>query len=386
MWGGSGIGMMNGRRMHRTVGWRIGLTLLVLCAAAPAWGDTVFPGESWEPAEPAALGWSVQRLDRAREKAEEIGAAAVLVVQDGRVVAEWGEPDRRLDVYSIRKSLLSGLYGVYVGADRIDIHRSLEAIGFDDAETPLTPQERQATVRDLLMSRSGIYIESAYETQGMRERRPEREEYAPGEHWYYNNWDFNALGAILGQAVGKGLFEALEKRLAKPLGMQDFRAGDGRYVYAETSEHPAYPLRMTARDLARFGWLYLNRGVWDGERLIPEAWIEESTTPWSPVRSGIGYGYMWWVATGERQYLTDMGPGSWSARGSGRQALLMIPAYRVVIVHQFERTPEQRSPPRRGLHELLQEIMAAAPAPGGAADRPAAMPSTDRPARAGSVP
>lgn len=350
--------------MYRNAGWRVWLAVVALCWCAPLWGDTVYPGERWERADPAALGWSVQQLAQAQEKAEEIGSAAVLVVQKGRVVAEWGEIDRRLDVYSIRKSLLSGLYGVYVGEDRIDIHRTLEEIDFDDAVTPLTEKERQATIRDLLMSRSGVYVESAYETRGMREKRPEREEYPPGEHWYYNNWDFNALGAILTQVTGKGVFEALEERLAEPLGMQDFRAEDGRYVVADTSEHPAYPLRMTARDLARFGWLYLNEGIWDGERLIPDLWIEESTTPWSPVRSGIGFGYMWWVATGNRQYLTDMGPDSYSARGSGRQALLVIPAHRLVIVHQFERTTEQRSPPRRGLHDLLQEIMAAAPAIG----------------------
>lgn len=345
-------------------GWRGWLAVLALGWCAPLWGDTVFPGERWERIDPSAQGWSVQQLTRAREKAVEIGSAAVLIVQDGRIVAEWGEIDRRHDVYSIRKSLLSGLYGVYVGNGRIDIHRTLEEIGFDDAVTPLTSEEKLATIRDLLMSRSGIYIESAYETEGMRESRPVREAHPPGSHWYYNNWDFNALGAILEREAGKGLFEALKEHLAEPIGMQDFRAEDGRYVHAETSEHPAYPLRMTARDLARFGWLYLNEGLWDGERLIPEEWIEESTTPWSPVRSGIGYGYMWWVATGNVQLLTEMGPGSFSARGAGRQAVLVIPAHRLVIVHQFERTAERRSPPRRGLHELLQEIMAAVPATG----------------------
>ena len=338
----------------------------------PLWAGTLYPGEYWQRADPGELGWSEQQLARAQATAEEIGSAAVLVVQGGRVVAEWGDIDRRRDVYSIRKSLLSGLYGIYSGDDRIDIQRTLEEIDFDDAATPLTTRERQATIRDLLMARSGVYIESAYETRQMGEQRPQREEYAPGEHWYYNNWDFNALGAILEQKVGKGVFEALERRLARALGMRDFRVEDGRNVHAEASEHPAYPLRMTARDLARFGWLYLNGGVWDGERLVPEAWIEESTTPWSPVRPGIGYGYMWWVATGDRQYLTDLGPGSYSARGSGGQALLVIPAHQMVIVHQFERTAEQRAPPRRGLHELLQEIMVAAPAMGVAGDEPVA--------------
>lgn len=341
--------------------WRVYvLAAIALCTQSLS-ADSFFPQEHWERVDPAALGWSEAELSEARKTAEEVGSAAVFVVQGGRVVADWGQTSRPLSLYSIRKSLLSGLYGIYVGEGLIDIDQTLADIQFDDAISPLTEFEKKASIRDLLMSRSGIYIEAAYETDGMREKRPERGNYLPGTHWYYNNWDFNALGAILSRITGEDLFFTLEQQLSIPIGMQDFNHYLGRYVYGESSEHPAYPLRMSARDLARFGLLYLRKGLWDGAQLIPESWVEESTRPMSPTHSGIGYGYMWWAATGKKQFLTDMGHGSFSARGAGGQVLIVVPVHQLVIVHLFERTQEKRSPRRRGLHDLIERIMAAAP-------------------------
>jgi CubicO group peptidase (beta-lactamase class C family) len=67
--------------------------------------------------------------------------------------------------------------------------------------------------------------------------------------------------------------------------MEDFTPSDGRYFYEKTSEHPAYPMQFTARDLARFGWLYLNRGKWRDQQVVPAEWVAESTKPyWRPPR------------------------------------------------------------------------------------------------------
>ncbi|MFP4207607.1 MAG: serine hydrolase domain-containing protein [Wenzhouxiangella sp.] len=356
-----------GRHIFQRFFWAGCLVAALALCTHPLSADSVFPQKDWERVDPAILGWSERALNEARKTAEEVGSAAVFVVQEGRVVADWGLTSRPLALYSIRKSLLSGLYGIYVGQGLIDINKSLADIQFDDAITPLTDLEKIASIRDLLMSRSGIYIEAAYETAGMREKRPERGSYLPGTHWYYNNWDFNALGAILARITGEDLFVTIEQRLAIPTGMQDFSHHLGRYVYGESSEHPAYPLRMSARDLARFGLLYLHKGLWDGTQLIPESWVEESTKPMSPTHSGIGYGYMWWAATGKKQFLTDMGHASFSARGAGGQVLIVVPGHQLVIVHLFERSPQRRSPRRRGLHDLIERIMAAAP-PIGAED------------------
>jgi hypothetical protein len=97
-------------------------------------------------------------------------------------------------------------------------------------------------------------------------RRPDRDSHPHGTFWYYNNWDFNALGTIYKQLVGGSVFDSVESRLAQPIGMEDFRSRDGENQLIRASQHPAYMMNMTARDLARFGWLYLNKGNWAGHR------------------------------------------------------------------------------------------------------------------------
>jgi len=155
-----------------------------------------------------------------------------------------------------------------------------------------------ATVGDLLKARSGIYHPALYETPGMAQRRPLRGSHPPGTFWYYNNWDFNALGTIYERATGESIFAAFEHRIARPIGMHDYQSSDGEYFRGADSEHPAYPIRMSARDLARFALLYLHEGSWKGRQIVPSAWIRESTQSYSQVSElgpGQGYGYMWWI-------------------------------------------------------------------------------------------
>ena len=77
--------------------------------------------------------------------------------------------------------------------------------------------------------------------------------------------------------------------------MEDFKASDGRFVFEPVSDYPAYTMRLTARDLARFGWLYLNRGSWNDKPIVPATWADESTRAWSQTEGRLGYGYLWWV-------------------------------------------------------------------------------------------
>lgn len=76
----------------------------------------MFPGNEWvKVADPVKLGWSVERLDQARTYAEAIKSDAVMIVDDGRLIAAWGETSRKYYVASVRKSYLSVLYGFAVG-------------------------------------------------------------------------------------------------------------------------------------------------------------------------------------------------------------------------------------------------------------------------------
>src|SRR6202008_3850881 len=119
----------------------------------------------------------------------------------------------------------------------------------------LTAEEKGATVRDLLMARSGIYHAALYETAAMAAQRPRRFSHKPGSFWHYNNWDFNTLGTIYERAVRSPIFDGFEREIGRPIGMQDYRPADGESVTGPASVYPAYPFKMSARDLARFGLL-----------------------------------------------------------------------------------------------------------------------------------
>ena len=96
----------------------------------------VYPGAEWTWAEsPEALGWSSEKLSEARAYADSIGTAAVMIVEDGIVIDAWGDLTRTYHCHSMRKSLLSALYGIYVGDGIIDITRTLEQLDIDE-KTP----------------------------------------------------------------------------------------------------------------------------------------------------------------------------------------------------------------------------------------------------------
>jgi CubicO group peptidase (beta-lactamase class C family) len=336
------------------------LLLLGPQTAPSAIAEPIFPGKVWERADPAKLGWSLTELRAARDYAREIGSKAVMIVQDGRVVASWGDMSQKVAIHSVRKSLMSALYGIAVAKRQIDLNKTMAELGIDDRPR-LTAKERQATVRNLLMARSGIYHEAAYETKSMKENRPERGSHAPGTFWFYNNWDFNALGTILRNATGEDTFAAVERSFARPLQMQDFTASDGKYVNDKGSEHPAYTMEFTARDLARFGWLYLNQGRWGNRQIVSAEWVAESTRSYSSdARAGIGYGYLWWVSEKDKQFGTMVGPGAFSARGSGGQYIIVVPAHRIVVVHLNDLHSNERLGSKE-MGNLLKRIFAAVP-------------------------
>jgi CubicO group peptidase (beta-lactamase class C family) len=125
--------------------------------------SAVYPGLVWTMADnPESMGWSSAKLDQAHAYADRIGSAAVMVIDDGVIVASWGDITYKYLCHSMRKSLISALYGIYVADGKIDLTRTLSDLGIDDL-TPLTEVEKTATIANLLSARSGVYIEAAGE-------------------------------------------------------------------------------------------------------------------------------------------------------------------------------------------------------------------------------
>lgn len=326
-----------------------------LLAAALAWPALA--------AQAAAAGWNPDRLREADGHAQRLGSSAVLVLHRGQVVHRWGRPELPVNLYSGRKSVASVLLGMEADAGRLALDATLEALGIDDKQ-PLTPVERQATVRQLLMSRSGVYHPAAYETLAAKAERPRRGSQAPGARWYYNNWDFNVLAAVYQRAAGMDLFQGLQQRLAGPLGFEHFvLAEHTKWELESASLYPAYVMQLSATDFAHVGRLMAQGGLWQGQRLLSQAWVEESTQPHSVVPPGwSGYGYMWWVPLKAFDFWARA-PGSvFFASGNHGQLLWVDRGRDIVVVHGTDHRRWLRASPELGqLAPLLERIFAALP-------------------------
>ena len=317
---------------------------LLACTSSPPAQSVrydAFPRAAWEQAENVQeLGWSQTDIAALEPRVRAAGSAAFMIVTRGRIVAAWGDTAKTFWSHSVRKSLLSALIGQAVGEGKIDPARTLAELGIDEKAMPLTVDERRARVIDLLQARSGVYLPAAAEIDAMREARPNRGSHLPGTFWYYNNWDFNALGTIFRQSTGEDLFQAFERRIARPTRMQDYRVEEGVYGVEEPSEHAAFGFRLSARDLARFGLLYLHRGRWADRQVIPEAWVEASVMSYSTtdaqgsLSSKSGYGYMWWIQVNAQAHPELRLPdGSFTASGNGGQRLTVIPPIDTLVVN-----------------------------------------------------
>ncbi|HEY2840154.1 MAG TPA: serine hydrolase, partial [Pirellulales bacterium] len=149
-------------------------------------------------------------------------------------------------------------------------------------------------------------------------------------------------------------------RLADPLEMQDFRIEDCAYVTGADSVYPAYPSRLSARDMARFGLLFLRHGAWQDKQIIPADWVKESTTSYSDAGDRGGYGYLWWVAKdGKHLPGVHLPAGSYSARGAHGHYILIVPALDLVIVHRVDSDVAGREVSAAEFGKLVSLILAA---------------------------
>jgi ankyrin repeat protein len=324
------------------------ILIIILLPSLSSFAQQRHPGEHWKKASrPEALGWSSEKLQLAKEHFEKIGSAAVVIVIDGLILDEWGDTSRQFRAHSMRKSLLNAIFGIHVHEGHIDLEATMGELEIDDNE-PLTASEKQATIRHLLKGRSGIYLPALY--LGGAFNNPPRGSYPPGTFFHYNNWDFNVLGTIFEQETGTKLFEEFKRLIADPLQMEDFSVKDCTYFRGSHSDnintrYPAYPFRISARDLARFGLLYLYNGRWRGKQIVPAKWIRESWTPYS-VYNGTKtlYGYTNW-----RMYL----------KGINVHRLYVVPWENLIIVHRVNSDLPIQRPSVEEVDRLLALILEA---------------------------
>jgi CubicO group peptidase (beta-lactamase class C family) len=259
---------------------------------------------------------------------------AAQICHAGKALVEIGDISWPVDVHSMRKSILSALIGQACERGEIDLHTTLGELAIDDTPA-LTDQEKSATIGDLLTARSGVHLPV---DDGGALGRPSRGSHAPGMFWCYSNWDFNVLGHIYERLTGRSVFVAFDHELAAPLGMVDwdiYQHGTYRYqadIVGATPRYPHYKFRLSARDVSRFGQLFLD----DGRQLLSPEWIRRSTSPVSRTNHPAGlagmYGYCWWVA-GPSDELSGSGiaDSTYSAIGIGGNFLTVLPDVDAVV-------------------------------------------------------
>jgi CubicO group peptidase (beta-lactamase class C family) len=256
-----------------------------------------FPGEDWGRARPEAMGFDRGDLRAAVDAARAADSSCFLVARRGRVVGEWywngASPDAAQPVFSVTKSVTSTLVGLAEEAGAL----SLDDRASDTITSWRGTASEDVTVGDLLANVSGRHwdyfsdygdlfgaFDSDAHATGLGQDAP------PGTTWVYNNAAIQSLHPVLREAVGGDVARFAEERLFAPLGMTRTRLSHDRA--GNTLLYSG--LRTTCRDLARFGYLHLRHGDWDGRRVVPADWVERSTGG-SSQDLNAAYGLLWWV-------------------------------------------------------------------------------------------
>jgi CubicO group peptidase (beta-lactamase class C family) len=307
---------------------------------------SVFPDPGWDriPA-PESVGATTQRLDALGAMLRGGQTTGMVIVVNGRVLFEYGDTGQVSYVASVRKSIVSMLYGKYVANGTIPLDKTLRALRIDDKQG-LLPSELEATVGDLLSARSGVYHPAA-NLGDASALSPTRGSVAHGSYFLYNNWDFNALGAILERETGRSIYDLFSTDIAAPIGLEDWSSKPGAHADAirndtGLSHFPAHHFVLSTRDMARLGYLMLRQGRWKDRQVIPAAWVARSTsisTPagevarTSPFISGLGYGYLWWVFDPADHKDTPL-DGAYTASGAFGQYITIVPRLDMVVAHK----------------------------------------------------
>lgn len=262
--------------------------------AAPA--GAVYPGGEWARAGAAEMGFDQAALDEIATSAEEANSACLVVTRRGEIVGEWywdGEATSTHEVFSVTKSITSTLVGLAQADGDLDISdRASEYI----PEWEGTESE-EVTVENLISNDSGREWSLALD-YGQLPRQPDRTAFAvglgqdspPGTTWAYNNAAIQTLEEVLRTATGGDVADYAAENLFAPIGMghsEMTRDGAG---------HTAtfFGLQTTCEDLARFGYLFLRHGNWDGEQVLPEEWVDAAIgQPSQDINDA--YGYLWWL-------------------------------------------------------------------------------------------
>jgi CubicO group peptidase (beta-lactamase class C family) len=341
------------RRKISLAAVRLALVAVLLSQLMSAQSPPDFPGKDWQLVSPESEGYSSKKLEALRAWLAAGPTTAMVIVVHGHMIFSYGDTALVSKIASVRKSILSILYGKYVESNTIDLNKTVEQLGLAEPGNPFLPIEKNATLEQLLAGRSGIYPLPDWvppDKDLIVASQPHRGSEFPGMYFHYNDWDFNAAGTAFEKLTGKNIYDALETDLAEPLQMQDFDRGKQKKIAHEGQVHPEYAMYVSTRDMARIGLLMLRNGNWAGKQVVPVSWVANSASAFTSfeemnppyLRSAgaperWGFGLMWWVWDASpfpgNIYITPF-QGAYEARGTAGQYITILPAKDMVLVHK----------------------------------------------------
>jgi CubicO group peptidase (beta-lactamase class C family) len=263
---------------------------------APA-EDIVNPGAEWARADAAQMGFDHAKLDAIAAQAEQSGSNCLLVTRKGKIVGEWywqgTDATSSQEVFSATKSYTSTLVGIAQAEGKLDVDDP--ASDYISAWAGTGSQD--VTIANLLSNDSGRQWDQGID-YGQLPFAADMDALAvgltqtsePGTTWAYNNAAIQTLDVVLKQATGVDTASFAADRLLGPIGMDHShmtmdRAGNTRLFMG---------LQSTCEDMARFGYLFLRDGNWDGTQVVPADWVAAATgAPSQPINDA--YGYLWWL-------------------------------------------------------------------------------------------
>jgi CubicO group peptidase (beta-lactamase class C family) len=288
-----------------------------------------------------------QALDEAFEETDPdrpLNTHAVIIIYDGMIVgeqyAEGFDQHSRLMGWSMTKSITNALVGILVKEDKLNIDQPAPVSAWRDDE------RSKITLNHLLQASSGLawsesYFSPTADFHQMFIKSDDKGGYAlskklkydPGTFFQYSSGSTNILSKIIRQTVGDSAYYRFPyEKLFYKIGMSKaIMEPDAAGNFVASSYSFA-----SARDWARFGLLFLNDGVWNGERILPEGWVKYSVTPASAADKG-RYGAHWWLNAGDRtnpdqRMFPELPSDAFWADGFEEQTVMVIPSKRVVIV------------------------------------------------------
>jgi len=341
--------------------------------------DLPWPAGSQGPANPSAVGVDVQKLEKALDAAfAEPGpenprkTRAVVVVYDGRLIAEryasGFDKDMPLLSWSMSKSFTNALVGILVRQNRLDIMKPAPVPEWNNQDDA----RQKITLDQLLRMSSGLKFGEVYlplyDVTYMLYGSHDFAAYAaakplettPGNKWNYSSGTANIVARIVRQTIEKEYdyyYSFIYKEFFDKIGMYSaIVEPDSSGTFVGSS----YAL-ATPRDWARFGLLYLQNGVWQGERIFSQDWVAYTTTPTPGVPKGEYGAHIWLNAGSADNPQNRRWPGAprdaFAATGFQEQKVIVIPSKKLVLV-RFGATTDRKT---WNTNEFIKNILAALP-------------------------